>query len=64
MRSVVDFYRARPVILVLVLVIGIAVAVGTTSLKGKDAVVLPIVFVALIGIVVGSLIGAAQRGRG
>jgi FtsH-binding integral membrane protein len=64
MRSVVDFYRRRPAILVVVLVVGVAVVIATTSMKGEDAVILPVAFVVLVGLVVGTLIGAAQRGRG
>lgn len=63
MRSVLDFYRARPVVGVVVFVIGLAVAVGTTSLKQGDGVILPIAFVVFIGLVVGSVVAYSQRSR-
>jgi NhaP-type Na+/H+ or K+/H+ antiporter len=63
MRSVLDFYRARPVVGVLVFVIGLAVAVATTSLKKGDGVILPIAFVIFIGLVVGSVVAYGQRSR-
>jgi NhaP-type Na+/H+ or K+/H+ antiporter len=63
MRSVLDFYRARPVVGVLVFVIGLAVAVATTSLKQGDGVILPLAFVVFIGLVVGSVVAYGQRSR-
>lgn len=63
MRSVLDFYRARPVVGVLVFVVGLAVAVGTTSLKKGDGIILPIAFVVLMGLIVGSVVAYGQRGR-
>lgn len=62
-RSVLDFYRARPVVGVLVFVIGLAVAVGTTSLQDGDGIVLPIAFVAVTGLLVGAAVAYATRGR-
>jgi hypothetical protein len=62
-RSVVAFYRARPMVGILVFVIGLAVAVATTSLQSGDGVVLPVAFVALVGLVVGGLIALGQRRR-
>jgi NhaP-type Na+/H+ or K+/H+ antiporter len=63
MRSVLDFYRARPVVGVLVFVIGLAVAVATTSLKQGDGVILPLAFVVFIGLLVGSVVAYGQRSR-
>jgi hypothetical protein len=63
MRSVLDFYRARPVVGVVVFVIGLAVAVATTSLKKGDGVILPIAFVILVGLIVGSVVALGQRNR-
>ncbi len=63
MRSVLDFYRARPLVGVVVFVIGLAVAVGTTSLKQGDGVILPIAFVIFVGLIVGSVVAYSQRGR-
>jgi NhaP-type Na+/H+ or K+/H+ antiporter len=63
MRSVLDFYRARPVVGVLVFVIGLGIAVATASLQKGDGVILPIAFTALMGIVVGSVVAIGQRNR-
>jgi NhaP-type Na+/H+ or K+/H+ antiporter len=62
-RSVVDFYRARPLVGVLVFCIGLAIAVATVSLQKGDGVILPIAFTALMGIVVGSVVGLVSRNR-
>jgi hypothetical protein len=63
MRSVVAFYRARPLVGVLVFAIGLAIAVATTSLKDGDGIILPIAFCALMGLVVGSVVAVGQRRR-
>jgi hypothetical protein len=63
MRSVLDFYRARPIVGVVVFVIGLLVAVATTSLKKGDGVILPIAFVILMGLIVGSVVALSQRNR-
>lgn len=63
MRSVLDFYRARPVVGVVVFAIGLVVAVATTSLKKGDGIILPIAFVVLIGLIVGSVVALGQRNR-
>jgi hypothetical protein len=63
MRSVLDFYRARPVVGVVVFVIGLAVAVATATLKKGDGVILPIAFVILVGLIVGSVVALGQRNR-
>lgn len=63
MRSVLDFYRARPLVGVLVFVIGLAVAVATTTLKKGDGIVLPMAFVILVGLIVGSVVAIGQRRR-
>jgi hypothetical protein len=60
-RSVLDFYRARPLVAVVVFAVGLAVAVATTLLQDGDGVILPIAFVAFMGLVVGSIVAAAQR---
>ena len=61
MRSVVAFYRARPLLGVLVFTIGLAVAVATTALKDGDGIILPIAFCALMGLIVGSVVALGQR---
>ena len=63
MRSVVAFYRARPLVGILVFTIGLAVAVATTALQDGDGIVLPIAFSALIGLLVGSVVAVGQRRR-
>jgi NhaP-type Na+/H+ or K+/H+ antiporter len=63
MRSVLDFYRARPVVGVIVFVVGLAVAVATTSLKKGDGVILPLAFVIFAGLIVGSVVAYGQRSR-
>jgi hypothetical protein len=62
-RSVVDFYRARPLVGIMVFCIGLAIAVATVSLQKGDGVILPIAFTALMGVVVGSVVGVASRNR-
>jgi NhaP-type Na+/H+ or K+/H+ antiporter len=63
MRSVVAFYRARPLVGIVVFAIGLAIAVATAMLQNGDGVILPIAFTALMGIVVGSVLAIAQRRR-
>jgi NhaP-type Na+/H+ or K+/H+ antiporter len=63
MRSVLDFYRARPLVGVIVFVVGLAVAVGTTTLKKGDGIILPMAFVILVGLIVGSVVALGQRQR-
>jgi hypothetical protein len=61
MRSVVAFYRARPLVGVLVFTVGLAIAVATTALQDGGGVVLPIAFTAAMGLVVGSVVALSQR---
>jgi NhaP-type Na+/H+ or K+/H+ antiporter len=63
MRSVLAFYRARPVVGVLVFAIGLAIAVATVSLQKGDGIILPIAFTALMGILVGSVVAFGQRNK-
>jgi FtsH-binding integral membrane protein len=61
-RSVVDFYRSRPVVGIVVFVIGLAVAVATSVLHSGDGFVLLIAFTAAVGLLVGLAVSAlAQR---
>jgi hypothetical protein len=62
-RSVVDFYRARPLVGIIVFCVGLAIAVATVSLQKGDGIVLPIAFTALMGVVVGGVMGLGRRGR-
>jgi hypothetical protein len=61
MRSIVAFYRARPLVGVVVFTVGLAIAVATAALQDGGGVVLPIAFTAFAGLVVGSIIALAQR---
>jgi len=61
MRSVVAFYRARPLVGVLVFTLGLVIAVATTALKSGDGVILPIAFCAFMGLIVGSVVAVGQR---
>jgi hypothetical protein len=63
-RSVIDFYRRRPLVLAVAVVIGAAVAIATTTLGSGDGLLLPLAFVAIAGILVGAVIGATGRRRG
>lgn len=63
MRSVVAFYRARPLVGVLVFTVGLAVAVATARLRDGDGVILPIAFCALMGLIVGSVVALSTRRR-
>jgi len=62
MRSIIDFYRARPLVAVLVFVIGLALAVVTAAFS-EGGVVLPIAFVALIGLLIGIIVAYIQHQR-
>lgn len=62
-RSVVDFYRARPLVGILVFSVGLAVAIATTALQEGDGIVLPIAFVAFVGLLVGGVVALVQRRR-
>ena len=63
MRSVLDFYRARPVVGAIVFVIGLAMAIGTAALQNGGGVILPIVLAIFCGIVVGSVVAIGQRNK-
>ena len=63
MRSVLDFYRARPVVGAVVFVIGLAMAIATAALQKSDGVILPIALAAFLGILVGSVVAIGQRNK-
>jgi hypothetical protein len=63
-RSVVDFYRARPLVGIIVFCVGLAIAVATVSLQKGDGIVLPVAFTALMGVVVGGVVGLGRRREG
>ena len=52
MRSVIDFYRRNPLVLALVLVVG-AVLCAVVAATASGGIVGPVVFVAIVGILVG-----------
>jgi hypothetical protein len=64
MRSVLAFYRARPLVGIVVFAVGLVIAVATVTLQSGDGVILPIAFTALMGILVGSVLAIGQRRRG
>jgi NhaP-type Na+/H+ or K+/H+ antiporter len=63
MRSVVDFYRARPLVGILVFAVGLAIAVATVTFQKGDGVILPIAFTAAMGLLVGSVVAIGARRR-
>jgi hypothetical protein len=63
MRSVLDFYRARPVVGAIVFAIGLAMAVATAALQDGGGVILPIALAAFLGILVGSVVAIGQRNQ-
>jgi FtsH-binding integral membrane protein len=60
MRDIIDFYRRNPLVLALVAVGGLALSLAVASAAG-DGIVLPIVFVALVGVLVGLAIAWTRR---
>jgi uncharacterized membrane protein YccC len=61
MRSVIAFYRQRPMVAVLVIALGLAICIGTALLQGDGGVILPIALVVLAGFVVGAVLAVGQR---
>lgn len=61
MRSVIAFYRARPVTGVIVFLIGLAFAVVTVMLKDGGGVILPIALCVFAGFAVGAIVAINQR---
>jgi FtsH-binding integral membrane protein len=62
-RSVVDFYRSRPVAGIIIFVIGLAVAVAVSTLHSGDGFVLLVAFTAAVGLVVGLAVSAVGQRR-
>ncbi len=60
MRDIIDFYRRNPLVLALVAVGGLALSLVVATSAG-EGIVLPIVFVALVGLVVGLAIAWTRR---
>jgi hypothetical protein len=63
MRSVIAFYRARPLVGAIVFVIGLAIAVLTVMLKDGGGVILPIALCVFAGFAVGGIVAIGQRRR-
>jgi predicted PurR-regulated permease PerM len=63
MRSVVAFYRTRPLVGAIVFVIGLAMAIATAALQTGGGVILPIALAAFLGILVGSVVAVGQRNK-
>jgi hypothetical protein len=61
MRSVIAFYRQRPMVAVVVIAIGLAICIATAMLKGDGGVILPIGLVVLAGFIVGAVLAIGQR---
>jgi hypothetical protein len=61
MRSVIAFYRQRPMVAVVVFAIGLAICIGTAMFKDDGGVILPIGLVVLAGFVVGAVLAIGQR---
>jgi hypothetical protein len=60
MREIIDFYRRNPLVLALVAAGGLALSLAVAASAG-DGIVLPIVFVALVGVLVGLGIAWTRR---
>jgi hypothetical protein len=61
MRSILDFYRRNPVILVLAVVVGLGLSL-LTAVAGSDGIVGPIVLAVAVGVLVGRGVAAARAG--
>lgn len=59
MRSILDFYRRNPLVLVLALVVGLGLSVFT-ALAGSEGVVGPIVLALVVGLIVGLGVAASR----
>jgi hypothetical protein len=63
MRSVIAFYRARPVTGVIVFLIGLAIALATAMFRDGGGVILPIALCVFAGFGVGAIVAIGQRRR-
>ncbi|MCW3016526.1 MAG: hypothetical protein JWO02_3618 [Solirubrobacterales bacterium] len=61
MRSIVDFYRRNPLVLVLALVVGLGVSL-LTAVAGSGGILGPIILALAIGLLVGLGVAAARSG--
>jgi multisubunit Na+/H+ antiporter MnhB subunit len=53
MRSVIDFYRRNPLVLVLVLVVGGALCAAVAATAADGGFIAPVVFAVLVGLLIG-----------
>lgn len=61
MRSVIAWYRARPVTGAIVFIVGLAFALVTVMLKDGGGVILPIALGVFAGFAVGAVVAIGQR---
>jgi hypothetical protein len=61
MRSVIAFYRARPLVGVIVFIIGLLIALLTVMLKDGGGIILPIALCVFAGFAVGAVVAYGQR---
>lgn len=61
MRSVIAFYRARPLVGAIVFVVGLAIALLTVMLKDGGGIILPIALCVFAGFAVGAIVAYGQR---
>jgi predicted Na+-dependent transporter len=61
MRSVIAFYRKRPMVAVVVFAIGLAICVATAMFKDDGGIILPVALVVLAGFIVGAVLAIGQR---
>ena len=60
MRSMIDFYTARPAMTAVLVVFAVAVAVLTVAFN-TGGILLPLVFALLLGVLAGVVVAAFQR---
>jgi hypothetical protein len=61
MRSVIAFYRARPLVGVVMFVLALAIGATTALLQDGGGIVLPIAMCALLGLIAGLVLAAGQN---
>lgn len=60
MRSILDFYRSNPLVLLLAIAVGLALSL-LVAVGGSDGIVGPIVFAVVIGVLVGLGVAWARQ---
>lgn len=61
MRSIVDFYRRNPLVLVVAVVVGLGLSL-LTAVAGSEGIIGPIVLAVLIGVLVGLGVAFVRAG--